>query len=222
MRTPSFTKYLSVLAAGALIVPAGRATASVTVPGVTPPVTAPFTAYTKAPIALTVDPPGPPAPINLTCGSVAAAGSITPKTTPGGLGAGSVHGTAWGACIGLGLDYNFYHTPGSKWIFNAVTPNASNDVWTGTITNISAHVQSKTPGICSYDVVGTAAATFTEAQVVGNNSFTQTIAVNQPATGPLSITNVSACLGQLANGWPMSFSGSFKVHNSRGLVDVQP
>lgn len=222
MKILRFKKTAVVLAAGTLIAMANSATASVTVPGVTPPATAPFSAYTKAPIAFTVDPPGPPVPINMTCGSAAAAGGIIPKTSAGGLNAGSIHGSAWGKCVGLGLDLNVYHTPDSKWILNAVTPNATNDVWTGTITNISAHVQSKTAGVCAFDVVGTAAATFTEAQVAGNNNFTQTLAVNQAATGPLSITNVSGCLGQLTNGWPASFAGSFKVYNSSGLVNIQP
>lgn len=222
MRIFSGEKSALTLAACALVVLAEPAPASVTVPGVTPPATAPFSAYTKAPIAYSIDPSGPPPPINMTCGSAAAAGGIVPKTTAGGLGAVSMHGTTLASCTGLGIDINFYHTPGSKWTYNAVTPNATNDVWTGTITNISSHAQSKVAGFCSFDMVGTAAATFTEAQVPGNNTFTQTLTVNQPATGALTITNVSGCWGQFSNGWPMTLTGSFKVYNSFGLINIQP
>lgn len=213
---------VAFLAAVVIIALAAPATASVTVGADPQPASVAFSAYTKSPIAFAVDPPGPPSASNWVCGSAALAGGITPKITGGGLGAASIHGSSWSNCAFISLDLNVYHTPGSRWMFNAATPNAANDVWTGTITNISAHVQSKPAGVCAFDIVGTAAAILTEAQVAGNNSFTQTLALNQPTTGQLAIANISGCLGQFSNGWPIGMTGSFKIYNSLGLIDIQP
>lgn len=221
MKILRFKKTAALVAAAAIVAVASPATAAppwVVVVGAQTTGQVPFSAYTKAPIQFVVA--GPTGPAAMSCGAAAAAGIIFPGSYPTGLAVGRIEGTAWSKCLGLGgAGFNVSHVLNSKWNLNLTGLAGPN--WAGYINNISARVESKTVGLCNFNVTGRANATFSTAAVAGNNNYTQTLTVNQPNTSAnLTVSGVSGCLGQITNGNNASFTGAFKVYNSVGLVGI--
>ena len=223
MKLMRFKKTAALLAAVGVVAVAGPATAAppwvVSVGTSTTPVA--FSAYTKAPIQFTVLRAGNLVPMS--CDAASAAGIIKPGSYANGLNVAEIQGTSWSKCVAPGgIDLNVYHPEDSKWALNLT--GLSGPTWAGYINNINARVKSKVAGLCAFTVTGRANGSFNTAQVSGNNNFTQTLNVNQVNTvanpGTLIVSNVSGCVGLVANGDTAGFVGSFKVYNPVALVGI--
>lgn len=129
------------------------------------------------------------------------------------LSVASVTSAAGAACSGVPVIAGGYKVVGGTMTFHSTgTATAgATDLIVGHLEGVSVSVAASTaPAICSYRVVGTAAASFNEA--------TQVLTVNEPSgSGNLSLSNVSGCLGQLQNGNPAGFTGSF----SQPQINIQ-
>lgn len=220
MKITRFKKTAALVAAVGIVAVAGPASAAppwVVTVGSQTTGQVPFSAYTKAPITFTVVNGANTVP--MTCGAAAATGIVRPGSYSTGLAVAEIQGTAWSQCTGPGLSLNVYHPVNSKWNLNLT--GTSGPTWAGYINNISARVESKPVGVCSFNVTGRADGSFNTAQVAGNNNYTQTLTINQPNTSSnLTVSGVSGCLGLIANGNRAGFQGSFKVYNSVGLVGI--
>lgn len=140
----------------------------------------------------------------VTCSSLTLNGAW--QGGPGQVDLLSVTGGSGTGCLGIpSLPGGYRVVPSSSIKFHSTgsaTPGAT-DLIVGHLDNVAIGVAAASnPAICSYTVTGTAAATFNES--------TQVLTINEPSSsGNLVISNASGCLGQVQNGNPAGFTGSF-------------
>ncbi|WP_163510698.1 hypothetical protein [Fodinicola acaciae] len=140
--------------------------------------------------------------VTLTCQSATAGGTIANGSGQAGAGIASITSAAFNTCSGpAGLTFTVQ--PGLPWSLNAVSYDGS-DVVTGTITNVSAHLQGPA---CTADVTGSVAGTYTNSTAV----LKVDPALNGAQGTQLTVSNVVNCLGLMHNGDHPTFSASYQV-----------
>lgn len=112
------------------------------------------------------------------------------------------------ACTGFLPSPGFAVTGGTmKFHSTGAATAGATDLIVGHVHDVSVWVESAAhPAICAYSVTGIAAATFDES--------TQVLTINEPSSsGNLVLANVAGCLGQIQDGNPAGFTGSFAQPN---------
>lgn len=163
------------------------------------------------------------APINFTAGVSMSCSSVvvgsndatkdhidagTHSTSPYTIG--SFQDSSWGGCTGpLGICMQV--TQNGTWNINAISGPDASGVTTGSIANVSAHVQDCSGGsTCRFDVNGSVQGTFTNG--------TQVLAVTGPSS--LTVSNISGCFGLVTP--TASFTGNFHVTDAAATPAVYP
>ncbi|MFI5430090.1 hypothetical protein [Aeromicrobium sp. UC242_57] len=173
-------------------------------------------------------------PVSMGCSTATATGTVTAGTTTTGLNVGRITGTTWGTkptpyapCVGPGgIDMNV--TQIGNWALNFdLTPKPTApiaDVIAGQITGVSAHVASKIPGLCEFDVTGSADMAFHERKLKSAGPpavYAQALVVNE-TSGNLIVDNVVGCFGAITNGDEAHFQGEYNVTSPDGLINAKP
>lgn len=170
--------------------------------------------------------------VNMGCNTASAAGTINAGPDADGLNVGTIASSVWGnwpttPCLGpAGLNMTVTQLAG--WSLNLdLNPKPTNplaDRISGHVGGVTARVVSKIPGVCSFDVTGTADAIFDEHKLKSAGPpavYAQALEVNE-TSGNLVVSNVSGCLGAIANGDPADFIGEFNITSPDGLINVKP
>lgn len=174
-------------------------------------------------------------PVQMGCDNATATGTINAGGSSSGLNVGSITGTTWGnsptaACEGPGgipMDV----TQVGTWSLNVdlnpkpTHPIADNNL-TGWVGNVEAHVESKIPGLCEFDVIGTADAIFKEKVLKDAGPpavYAQELEIDETtATGNLTVVNVDGCFGEIEDGDPADFTGKYNITSPDGLINFRP
>jgi hypothetical protein len=141
----------------------------------------------------------------LTCKSSKSTGTLKKGKGLPGAGIGSIKTQTFSNCKGpLGLTFTV-KTSHLPWKLNAVS--FKNGVTTGTITGIHATLSGPA---CSATVDGTGASANNGKVKVTYTNSTGKLKVLTTG-GNLHVYNVSGCAGQINNGDPTTFSGTYTV-----------
>lgn len=151
--------------------------------------------------------------VNMTCDSGTADGVANLGTNSTGNGVANISDTTWSSCLGP-LDIPMTVDQIGTWNVNAVGDTVSG-VTAGTISSITARVESVTPGQCEFTVTGTAGGSF-------NNTTQQLIVDDQSSANDLVISDVTGCFGQVLEGDPAYFGAAYDITNdSDGDLVIQ-
>lgn len=171
-----------------------------------------FTGATSSGINFVVD--GNSGPINMTCTSATASGTIVAGANATGNGVANITGTTWSGCTGLGLNLSVTHS--GTWKLNATgtATAAATDNVAGNVGSVAASVAAPF-GACSFTVAGKVNGAYKEA--------TKELAVNESGfTGNLSVgSTVTGCLGLISPGAAADFVGTFNITSPSGTPNIK-
>lgn len=188
-----------------------------------------WTAVSKGPITFRVHHGA--GTVNMGCSTATAAGTINAGPDADGLNVGTIASSTWGTkptpydpCDGPGgLEMNVTQLAG--WSLNLdLNPKPTNplaDRISGHVGNVTARVTSKIPGVCQFNVTGSADAIFDEHKLKSPGVYAQALEVNE-TSGNLIVSNVTGCLGAIANGDEADFIGEYNIVSPDGLINVKP
>jgi hypothetical protein len=140
----------------------------------------------------------------LTCASGTAKGFTTTGSARPAAGLATITGAAFklNNCTGPG-GLALFVTGSGAWKLNATGYNATSGTTTFTVANIAAHVASADGVTCTFDVTGTATATY--------KNSTQVLSV-KPANSTLTLSNLhNSCFGLLNDGDHATFQANYKL-----------